>query len=118
MISGQWLREKEADGDGPRRPRIKRKYGKVLDEFRKEQYQDMLKYHLAIQDDQMVFINTPNLSKRRPQRPHDNVCDRISHQVFVYSDYGLKPGKYSVLVYDCLDNTLWYKTIVVSHRKR
>ena len=76
-----------------------------------------------------MFINIPDFSRRKPQREHDNKLYDLARQVHVYSDYGLKPGKYCVLVYDCLDddwypgskgvsrcNSTWNETIPNSHR--
>jgi hypothetical protein len=78
----------------------------------------MLRVNLKVQDDIMQFHNTPNFNKRRAVSSTIDLLGVIIDQIFVYSDYGLKPGKHQVIIYDCFDQTLWYKTVIVGLRER
>jgi len=89
------------------------KYGEILDDYGKNTtWQDQLKSNLKIQDD-MCFINTPDFKIKK--KLSESV--RLTDQIYVYADYGLKPGKYSLVVFDCLDNTVWYKTVIIGLRQ-
>ena len=91
------------------------KYSKLFEEHvRSTTWQDQLKTNLKIQED-MVFINTPDFKQRAPEKSSLDVGNLLS-QIYVYADFGLKPGKYCVIIYDCLDQTLWFKTVVIGLR--
>ena len=66
----------------------------------------------------MCFINTPDFKKLRkiPEEVNDETFLRLNDQIYVYADYGLKPGKYSLVLFDCLDNTVWFKTVIIPLR--
>ena len=78
----------------------------------------MLKTNLKIQDDQICFINTPDFKKALPNMSCIDLNTILNSQMNVYSDYNTKPGKYCVFIYDCVDGTLWYKTVIVGFRLR
>ena len=64
----------------------------------------------------MAFINTPNFKRRGPVRSFVDVEQQLMSQIYIYGDYGLKPGKYSVICYDLVDQTMWFKNVVVGLR--
>ena len=93
------------------------KYTSIIDDFEKNtSWQDQLKMNLKIQDD-MHFVNTPDFQKRLAVTSKINVDDVTVQQIYIYSDYSVKPGKYSAIVFDRLDDTIWYKTCVIALRK-
>ena len=97
----------------------KRKYAGIVNDLCNNlRWQDALTRNLKIQDDQMCFINTPDFKRALPIQSFIGLNDILNHQIFVYSDYNLKPGKYCVFIYDCFDHTLWYKTVIVGFRVR
>lgn len=92
------------------------KYSKIHDEFvRTALWQDQLKTNLKVQED-MIFINTPDFNQRAPNISTMDLDTKTLSQIYIYADFGLKPGKYCVIVYDCMDQTLWFKTVVIGLR--
>ena len=65
----------------------------------------------------MHFLNTPDFQKRLAVTSKIDVDDVTAQQIYIYSDYAVKPGKYSALVYDRRDDTIWFKTCVIGLRK-
>jgi hypothetical protein len=65
----------------------------------------------------MCFLNTPDFNKRLAVTSKINIADITNSQIYIYSDYCVKPGKYTAIVYDCMDDTIWFKTVVVGLRK-
>ena len=65
----------------------------------------------------MCFINAPDFYERKMIRSFIDIEELVSTAIYVYADYNIRPGKYSVIIFDCADDTLWFKTVIVSLRK-
>ena len=95
------------------------KYVEIISQYEQNHngdWRQVLKQNLKNQED-MNFINTPDFSKRRAVTSKLNVMEEIEEQIFVYNAF-VKSGKYNIVVFDCLDQTMWFKTVVIGNRKR